>query len=200
VRSRLYWPQADCRSALLAAIVLLPLLSACSLVRAPTVAAAPATVPAPDTAGTLSVDPSPGRLILVLAERQIGAPYRFGGASPDGFDCSGLVLHVHGLAGLTVPRTAAGQSLQARPVQGADLQAGDLLFFASRGRGRAVDHVGIYAGDGRFVHAPRTGRDVGYDRLEDPWWAARFAMAGRFWADPVQARPPGAAPPSGVAP
>ena len=194
MRSRLYWPLADRRALLLVSIVLLPLLSACSLVRAPMVAAPPATVPAPDTAGTVSLESSPGRLILVLAERQLGAPYRFGGASPEGFDCSGLVLHVHGLAGLTVPRTAAGQSLQARPVQRADLQAGDLLFFSSRGRGREVDHVGIYAGDGRFVHAPRTGRDVGYDRLDDPWWAARFAMAGRFWAEAAQAGSPGVAP------
>lgn len=194
MRSRPCWPQAERCSALLAAILLLPLLSACSLVRAPAIAPPAATVPASDAAGALSVEPSPGRLILVLAERQLGAPYRFGGASPEGFDCSGLVLHVHGLAGLTVPRTAAGQSLQARPVQRADLQAGDLLFFSSRGRGREVDHVGIYAGDGRFVHAPRTGRDVGYDRLDDPWWAARFAMAGRFWADAAQAVLPGVAP------
>ena len=194
MRSRLSWPQAERCSALLAAILLLPLLSACSLVRAPAIGLPAATVPTADAAGTSSVEPSPGRLILVLAERQLGAPYRFGGASPEGFDCSGLVLHVHGLAGLTVPRTAAGQSLQARPVQRADLQAGDLLFFSSRGRGREVDHVGIYAGDGRFVHAPRTGRDVGYDRLDDPWWAARFAMAGRFWADAAQAGSPSVAP------
>ncbi len=182
--SRLYWPPAETRPALLAAILLLPLLSACSLVRAPEVGTSSPGVQVSGAAavGTVAEDPSPGRLILELAERQRGAPYRFGGASPQGFDCSGLVLHVHGLAGLTVPRTAAGQSLHARPVQPSELKAGDLVFFSVAGRGREVDHVGIYAGDGRFLHAPRAGRSVGYDRLDDPWWAARFAMAGRFWA------------------
>lgn len=125
-------------------------------------------------------DDAPGRVLLGLAERQIGAPYRFGGASPEGFDCSGLVRWIHGEAGITVPRTAAGQQLEARPVAADALRPGDLVFF--RVGGRAVDHVGIYAGDGRFLHAPRRGRTVGYDRLDDPWWAGRHAGSGRFWS------------------
>lgn len=161
------------------AVALLPVLAACSLVRAPL----PPPVPPTDV---IPVDPAPvagaaaaGRRLLELAERQLGAPYRWGGATPAGFDCSGLVRWVHGEAGITVPRTAAGQQIEARPVAARELLPGDLVFFRIDGRG--VDHVGVYAGDGRFVHAPRSGRAVGYDRLDESWWAARYAGAGRFW-------------------
>jgi cell wall-associated NlpC family hydrolase len=122
-----------------------------------------------------------GARLLRLAETQIGAPYRYGGDTPRGFDCSGLVRYVHAQAGLTVPRTAAGQMLAARRVPLDALAPGDLLFFASDGT--QIDHVGIYAGDGRFLHAPRTGRPVGYDRLDDEWYAPRARAAGRFWTD-----------------
>ncbi len=153
---------------------------ACSLVREPALPSLPTSVESADAAAPVqAADDAPGRVLLGLAERQIGAAYRFGGASPDGFDCSGLVRWVHGAAGITVPRTAAGQQLEARPVAAGSLRPGDLVFF--RIAGRAVDHVGIYAGDGRFLHAPRRGRTVGYDRLDDPWWASRRAGAGRFW-------------------
>jgi cell wall-associated NlpC family hydrolase len=169
----------------LALLVLLPLLAAgCSLTRAPDVAP-PRPVP-PPAAGLPALVPAAGARLLGIAERFVGAPYRHGGESPDaGFDCSGLVLRVHEIAGLPVPRTAQAQHAAARPVAGAALLPGDLVFFASR-RG-PVDHVGIYAGDGRFLHAPRRGRPVGYDRLDDGWFAARFVGAGRFWTEPAPA-------------
>ncbi len=162
----------------------LPLLAAalvvggCSLTRPPD--ALPSVwLPPPAGIDLPSVPVSTGALLLGLAEQYLGAPYRYGGSAPDGFDCSGLVLRVHALAGIGVPRTALEQQAAAQPVPRVALLPGDLLFFAGR-RGR-VDHVGIYAGDGRFVHAPRTGRPVGYDRLDDSWFATRFVGAGRFW-------------------
>jgi murein DD-endopeptidase len=155
-------------------------LAACSVVRdappsQPTdVVPSPASVPAPTGV------PTRAERIVASAEAQLGAPYRFGGSSPDGFDCSGLVRYVHGLAGVTVPRTAAGQMLAARAVAREDLQPGDLVFFASRGRGGPIDHVGIYVGDDSLVHAPRSGRPVSRDRLSERWFTERFAGAGRF--------------------
>jgi cell wall-associated NlpC family hydrolase len=132
-----------------------------------------------------------GMHLLQLAQAQLGIPYRYGGDSPRGFDCSGLVRYVHALEGVSVPRTAAGQMLAAQRVPLDALAPGDLLFFASDGT--QVDHVGIYAGDRRFLHAPRTGRPVGYDRLDDDWYAPRLRAAGRFW---TQVRPTGTAAPA----
>lgn len=175
------------RRALAVALAFGTALPGCSLLQdAPAgspAEASPALV-ADAPAGGVSAAPLPqADRIASLAERFVGAPYRFGGASPAGFDCSGLVWHVHGLAGYTLPRTAAGQMLESRRVPREDLVRGDLVFFASGGAGRAIDHVGIYLGDGEFIHAPRSGRPVGRDRLDDRWFDERFAGAGRFWSD-----------------
>ena len=111
-----------------------------------------------------------------LASRFLGTPYRFGGESPDdGFDCSGLVWYVYRELGVPVPRTAADQRANARPVRREDLQPGDLVFFYT-----PQDHVGIYLGDGHFVHAPATGRTVERARLDTPYFILSFAGAGRF--------------------
>jgi cell wall-associated NlpC family hydrolase len=120
-----------------------------------------------------------GTRIAALAESQLGAPYRFGGDSPQGFDCSGLVRYVFEQAGITVPRTAQQLQLAAEPVPADHLQPGDLVFFRiASGR---VDHVGIYVGDGAFVHAPRSGRPVRSELLGDNYFQRRYAGAGRLW-------------------
>jgi cell wall-associated NlpC family hydrolase len=124
----------------------------------------------------------PGRAVLQAAESRIGAPYRYGGAGPDGFDCSGLVAYAHRQAGITVPRTAAEQYSQALPVDRRALRPGDLVFF--RLSGRDVGHVGIYVGDDRFVHAPQSGGHVRFASLQDEWYRQRFVGAGRFYAAP----------------
>ncbi len=165
----------------------------CSLTRAPesadtTLSPLPVHTDSSAVVSTLT----PGERLLGFAAQFVGVPYRYGGSTAAGLDCSGLVLRAHELAGMRVPRTALEQQSAAQPVPESALLPGDLVFFASR-RGR-VDHVGIYAGDGRFLHAPRTGRPVGFDRLDDVWFATRFVGAGRFWA----ASPPGSA--SGPAP
>ncbi len=120
-----------------------------------------------------------GRAIAALAISLVGTPYHFGGADGAGFDCSGLALYVHERMGLPIPRTAAEQQRAARPIALAQLAPGDLVFFDIHAR--RVDHVGIYAGDGRFVHAPRPGLAVTYGDLSRGFYARHLAGAGRFW-------------------
>lgn len=119
-----------------------------------------------------------GERIAAAAVAQVGAPYRFGGGDPAGFDCSGLVRYAHALQGVGVPRTTDEQYRSAAPVQLAALQAGDLLFF--RFDGTQVSHVAIYAGNGRFVHAPQTGRPVETRALNEPAYRSRLVGAGRL--------------------
>jgi cell wall-associated NlpC family hydrolase len=120
----------------------------------------------------------PGRAVLQVAQSRIGAPYRYGGAGPDAFDCSGLVAYAYGQVGVTVPRTAAQQFAAAVPVPRSELRPGDLVFF--RLASRNVSHVGIYAGDDRFVHAPQNGGNVRMASLEDEWYRQRYVGAGRL--------------------
>jgi cell wall-associated NlpC family hydrolase len=132
-----------------------------------------------------------GVRIAHTALRYVGVPYRYGGSEPSqGFDCSGLVSYVHGVDGITVPRTAALQFAAASPVDSRDLRPGDLVFFRLTPGSRAVTHVGIYTGAGRFVHAPQTGRNVGESRLDDDYYRERFAGAGRYYST-SSAPPPG---------
>ena len=121
----------------------------------------------------------PGRAVLQAAESRLGAPYRYGGAGPDAFDCSGLVTYAYRQLGVFVPRTAAQQFAAAAPVPRGDLRPGDLVFF--RLDGREVSHVGIYAGDDRFVHAPQSGGQVRMASLDDDYFRQRFAGAGRLY-------------------
>jgi murein DD-endopeptidase len=140
-----------------------------------------ATHPAPQLAPAPSPAPADqGAVIAAVAASLVGTPYHFGGADETGFDCSGLALYVHQRAGLAIPRTAAAQQRAARPVSLAELAPGDLVFFRIRAR-RAIDHVGIYAGAGRFIHAPRAGQTVTYADLTQGFYARRLRGAGRFW-------------------
>ncbi len=131
--------------------------------------------PAPQAGGL----PDVGQQIADAAQALLGSPYRYGGAGPDAFDCSGLVSFVYAKFGVTTPRTAAQQFAVARPVPRADLRAGDLVFF--RLAGSSVSHVGVYIGDGEFVHAPQTGTPVRIASLDDDYFRPRFAGAGRLY-------------------
>lgn len=106
--------------------------------------------------------------------------YRHGGQTPEsGFDCSGLVAHVFERAwGLELPRRAEEQARLGKRIRKHDLAPGDLVFFNTRKR--AYSHVGIYVGDGRFIHAPRRGKRVRAERLDSPYWIARFNGARRL--------------------
>ena len=119
------------------------------------------------------------------AVRAVGTQYRYGGASPDtGFDCSGLVTHVfHQAWGVVLPRRANELAALGKPIRKAeDLQPGDLLFYNTRNS--PFSHVGIYAGDGKFIHAPRPGKRVRAERIDSAYWKARFNGARRL-APPV---------------
>lgn len=115
---------------------------------------------------------------LTIADRLIGTPYRYGGTSPrQGFDCSGLVWYAFSQAGYAIPRTTSGQFASSRRVSLGELMPGDVVFFRIAGK---PSHVGLYAGDGRFIHAPSSGKRVRYDLLARPYWQARIVKAGRF--------------------
>jgi cell wall-associated NlpC family hydrolase len=103
---------------------------------------------------------SPGLRAVQIASHLTGIPYRWGGASPRaGFDCSGLVQYVYAKVGIRLPHYAAGQYGHGRRVSRDSLRPGDLVFFSGLG------HVGIYAGGGKFIHAPRSGTTVRWSRL-----------------------------------
>jgi cell wall-associated NlpC family hydrolase len=121
-----------------------------------------------------------GIAIAQRAQQLVGSRYRYGGSGPDAFDCSGLVYYVHTALGIAVPRTAAEQRAAASPVKRAALQPGDLVFF--RDSGPTITHVGVYTGDGVFVHAPKSGRNVSYASLYDEYYQENFAGAGRLYA------------------
>jgi len=116
--------------------------------------------------------------VLFRAIGLVGTPYRYGGNTPEGgFDCSGLVGYVfRDAAGLDLPRSSREiAQLDAPKVKREKLAPGDLVFFGKRG----VDHVGIFVGEGRFVHAPNTGGTVRLDRLDGPYWNENFQFGRR---------------------
>jgi murein DD-endopeptidase len=124
---------------------------------------------------SVPADHSARQAVLMTALGQIGRPYRYGGADGDGFDCSGLTHHVYADVGVSLPRTAADQSRAGPRITVADAQPGDLVFF----RTRAGDHVGIYVGDRRMVHAPSAGRTVSVSSLDTPYWRRHLLFAVR---------------------
>ena len=111
---------------------------------------------------------------------KVGIRYKFGGNSPEtGFDCSGLVAYVFDRAwGISVPRRTDEQRTAGRAVKKTDLQPGDLVFYNTRNR--PFSHVGIYLGDGNFVHSPRPGQRVRVESVDNPYWRARFNGARRL--------------------
>ena len=118
--------------------------------------------------------------VLFRAIGLVGTPYRYGGNTPEtGFDCSGLVDYVfRDAGGVTLPRTAQEiAQIPAPHVRRGDLDSGDVVLF---GRGGRVDHVGIYVGRGRFVHAPNSGGTVRLDYLDGDYWNEHFSGALRI--------------------
>ncbi len=115
-----------------------------------------------------------GRRVVDIARRYVGTPYRFGGTSPSGFDCSGLVRYVYAQVGVSLPHNAAQQYRYGMPVSRDRLEPGDLVFFDR------LRHSGIYVGRGRFIHARQTGKRVSIANLDDDWYAEHWVGARRL--------------------
>ncbi len=112
--------------------------------------------------------------IVPVALQHLGAPYRWGGADPRGFDCSGFVMYVYGRAGTSLPHGAVRQYKLGIPVSRDELQPGDVVFFDR------LRHNGIYIGDGHFVHASKSGDVVKVSRLDEHWFEHRWVGARRL--------------------
>ncbi len=113
-----------------------------------------------------------------------GTPYRFGGKSEEGLDCSGLVWLSFASAGIKLPRSSQEQFFATERIGRNDLRPGDLVFFKTgRTKKRAVDHVGIYIGNNQFLHAPRRGKPVSVASLDEQYWTQRYVGAGRVPAE-----------------
>ena len=125
------------------------------------------------------VDPAAANAVLMRAIGLVGTPYTYGGNTPQsGFDCSGLVSYVYrDMLELRLPRTSRElAAMQGPRIDPNKLTAADLVFFGSTGN---VSHVGIYVGEGRFVHAPSSGGTVRLDHLDGPYWREHYSGAKR---------------------
>jgi cell wall-associated NlpC family hydrolase len=123
-----------------------------------------------------------GSIAARTAERFVGIPYRWGGENVvDGMDCSGFVRAVYNLCGLNIPRTSRDQFKAGEPVVKEDLRDGDLVFFGSSED--TINHVGIYVGGNRFVHAPKRGEEIRVTSVEESYFEKRFIGGRRYFSN-----------------
>jgi cell wall-associated NlpC family hydrolase len=154
------------------------LLAGCA--GAPAVPAA-AAVPGRIVVELRPADGAVGGAIAELALDMVGTRYRYGGSDPrEGFDCSGLVFYAYGRAGYRVPRTSRELFRAARKIAIDDAYPGDLMFFQDEVK---LSHVGIYLGDGMFVHAPAAGENVAIASLDSPYYLEHLVAVGRLLPD-----------------
>jgi cell wall-associated NlpC family hydrolase len=122
------------------------------------------------------------------ALRNRGKPYIWGGASRRGFDCSGFIVYVFAKQrGMKLPHSASAQARLGTPVTRQELQPGDLVFFATYRR--SISHVGIYLGDGKFIHAANRRKDTRVDSLDHGYYARRLKAARRLTPAPMRISP-----------
>lgn len=163
---------------------------------------------APETAPDGEADPiarfaSPGEEaagdLLLQAMSLIGVAYRFGGNSPEtGLDCSGFIQYVFKKSlRVTLPRTAAGMAQVGREIERDELKAGDLVFFNTRGF--RYSHVGIYLGNNKFIHSPRTGKNIEVANMSQSYWTGRYNGARRVSRGGLPAAAPEAEKPQSTA-
>ena len=150
-------------------ITMLSLVSACS-------SQPVGSAPRPNSDMSRVPVQSVGARAAAVALEQVGVPYRYGGTTTSGFDCSGLVQFSYRNAGKNVPRTTGQLWTSSTSVDRDDIQAGDLLFFSFEGK---MSHVGMYVGKQQFVHAPSSGRTVTVANLTSPFYASALVRAGR---------------------
>jgi cell wall-associated NlpC family hydrolase len=138
--------------------------------------AQPAVVPV--SYSTAAVSHDWGDRLVVRAMKYLGTPYRYGGTTPAGFDCSGFVYYLYGAVfGRTIPRMPHDMASEGMPVAQSDLKRGDLVFFGYRG---TFTHVGIYAGNGQFVHATHRGSPVMVTSLDADYYRQHYMTAVRL--------------------
>lgn len=127
-----------------------------------------------DSNGSFAIKDNPPdyyrKNIIKTAKKYIGTPYRYGGADPTGFDCSGFVMYVYGKNGFQLPRSASQQFKYGSKVN--NVTPGDLVFFQTTLN--KISHVGIYIGEGNFIHAPRTGKTVEIVSLSNSYYKKRL--------------------------
>lgn len=122
-----------------------------------------------------------GKQIVEIAKKYIGTPYVYGGMSPSGFDCSGFVKYVYSQYGVNLNRVAEDQAKNGYWVSRDNLQPGDIICFSSRPGGSYIGHVGIYVGNGQFIHSPQTGYTVTIQSLDGSYYGARYNCARRIF-------------------
>lgn len=132
---------------------------------------------APTASQTGNAQASSAERAAALASKMVGKPYKYGGSSPSGFDCSGLVQYSFRQAGVALPHNTVQQRSATRLVKLAELRRGDLLFFNQEGK--KYGHVAIYLGGGKFVHAPSSGKSVRSDALSNPYWKKHLSEVRR---------------------
>ena len=167
------------------ATILLPIVASCSQQSGRVIQAGSPT-PAPTT--------SAAAVVMPTAERYIGVPYKWGGTTPNGFDCSGYVQYVFAKHGVRLPRTSRAQAFAGSrvPLDFQSLRTGDLIMFAQGGieGGRSISHVAIYAGNRRIIHSSKSGQGVRYDNLMSNrgQWYRDNAVVARRVGTPTQNR------------
>lgn len=122
-----------------------------------------------------------GQLVVATASKYLGIPYVYGGSTPAGFDCSGLVQYVFKELGVSLNRVAADQTAHGIPVTRENLLPGDIVFFHNTNKYTRINHVGIYVGGGNFIHAPQTGDVVKITTLDSGYYATTFVTARRIF-------------------
>lgn len=120
-----------------------------------------------------------GSAVARSALSQVGKPYRYGGSTPRGFDCSGLIWWAYRQNGVTVPRVTTDQAKAGKAVKASAMQPGDVLVFKSRSSSRGL-HTALYAGNGTFVHSPSSGSRVRTDKIANSYWSKRLIRVRRI--------------------